>query len=1134
MSDEMYSFKLLSETSGSVDLFDDKTHEKIANTLYEIIKKESSEGVTIGLEGGWGSGKSTVVSILKQKLKSDPNVVFFYFDAWAHEGDPLRRVFLEALIDQVGDNNLCLNDIKERVSNRKRVSKIESKQTITSLGKRFALSAIFVPLGAAIISDTASHIGLQNLYGINWVFIAGLLLVLAPGWVALYYYFILNQKDISKWMFIQGESESTVTQEISEDEERSSIEFEKYFCKIINAIFQKNTECKLLIVVDNLDRVDAKDSLKIWSTLQTFLQRRSNDGNSNLQYSKIWTLVPYDEEGLANLWRQQSNGDQSPGKECASINNEKSEINVCAKSFFDKCFQLRVEVPKLILSGWESFSVENINIALTGWGQNDKDVILNVLKWTRDGVNDIPTPREIKTYINQVGLLRLHCDITISTTAIAYYAVQKYMRFQTNKEIERKIISNQLPLPSDKKLFDKGLSSEISGILFGVSTEKGQQLLLEPMIEKTLTLKDRDQLIMFCKTHNSAFWTVFDLHHNRINDFSILMKYSSSVRISFLDTDFKNCIHFIDHLKKASDELETLVFPTQEDVDEYVSTFYVLEKGNYDFTGIWKLLVTSLSVLIKAKEFNFIQGNRNLVALAGCLKQKPTQYALSGISIDNWSSWAKACASEKLSSFIYVKPVNGIFQEISALFTPGVAFPETMYDLVTYLVKAKETGWEKVITAIQSYVDWNQGNPSGTVFTIEIFKILAILTDSGTKAQKTIERILRAGSIYNLSYNLSSEGSERFLAYIIGVCLPNELESIAVPSAANSTTGLQQVRNFWKVENPEYSKFILSSSVVSQDFQYIWKLLLDLSNKLISSIIKEAVDAQNEQFFSFANTLERMKNAMTITGDDPEFSRRLARYFIKNGQIEKVIIDSKSINAELYSRELNIVAELSDNIELLKVLTLCLHDITKEQWEKSLADNSHLTSLLVTIKNKKAKIKLEDNLYEPLLGFLKQWISNAVSPDEVQIQELPEIIGVLKVSFSTQIKSRLATFLVEKHFNGNPYAVSNLINYIDVKSIISDHQKIIEECLEDSLRKAEKDRIEIIDLILSHKDCSTFTPSSQLKDIFRAPIEVLLESSDEKETIIINRIINVFKVDFNKSEIENKDEGDKSDSNPRT
>ena len=41
MSDEMYSFKLLSETSGSVDLFDDKTHEKIANTLYEIIKKES-------------------------------------------------------------------------------------------------------------------------------------------------------------------------------------------------------------------------------------------------------------------------------------------------------------------------------------------------------------------------------------------------------------------------------------------------------------------------------------------------------------------------------------------------------------------------------------------------------------------------------------------------------------------------------------------------------------------------------------------------------------------------------------------------------------------------------------------------------------------------------------------------------------------------------------------------------------------------------------------------------------------------------------------------------------------------------------------------------------------------------------
>ena len=52
----------------------------------------------IALEGGWGSGKSTVTRLLKSKLESDNNNFVWIFDAWAHEGDPLRRTFLERLL----------------------------------------------------------------------------------------------------------------------------------------------------------------------------------------------------------------------------------------------------------------------------------------------------------------------------------------------------------------------------------------------------------------------------------------------------------------------------------------------------------------------------------------------------------------------------------------------------------------------------------------------------------------------------------------------------------------------------------------------------------------------------------------------------------------------------------------------------------------------------------------------------------------------------------------------------------------------------------------------------------------------------------------------------------------------------
>src|SRR4030042_3717169 len=135
-----YKLKLLKEESVSEDLFEDKTHQKIAETLYEVIQNGSSEGITIGLEGGWGSGKSTVVSIMKKRLEeANNNTIYFYFDACAHEGDPLRRVFLESLIDQIGRDDDKLRDIKNKISNRKKISKIKSKQTVTALGRWMAL-----------------------------------------------------------------------------------------------------------------------------------------------------------------------------------------------------------------------------------------------------------------------------------------------------------------------------------------------------------------------------------------------------------------------------------------------------------------------------------------------------------------------------------------------------------------------------------------------------------------------------------------------------------------------------------------------------------------------------------------------------------------------------------------------------------------------------------------------------------------------------------------------------------------------------------------------------------------------------------------------------------------------------------
>ncbi|HIH74874.1 MAG TPA: NTPase, partial [Methanosarcina sp.] len=133
-----YAFNLLTDEIVDDDFFEDKTHENVAETLHKLIDSNDN-GFTIGLEGSWGSGKSTVISILKKKLNNS-SFHYFYFDAWAHEGDHLRRIFLESLISQLDVESEKLKELKEEISNRKRTTITNTKQYGTKLGKYLAAS----------------------------------------------------------------------------------------------------------------------------------------------------------------------------------------------------------------------------------------------------------------------------------------------------------------------------------------------------------------------------------------------------------------------------------------------------------------------------------------------------------------------------------------------------------------------------------------------------------------------------------------------------------------------------------------------------------------------------------------------------------------------------------------------------------------------------------------------------------------------------------------------------------------------------------------------------------------------------------------------------------------------------------
>lgn len=104
------------------DKFDGNSQQRLAESIAEHFKrndalpKEDALPRIIGVEGGWGSGKSNVVKLLKDKYLTKYH--FFEYDAWGHQEDLQRRSFLELLTEELIDKKILIGKSKSFVNNK--------------------------------------------------------------------------------------------------------------------------------------------------------------------------------------------------------------------------------------------------------------------------------------------------------------------------------------------------------------------------------------------------------------------------------------------------------------------------------------------------------------------------------------------------------------------------------------------------------------------------------------------------------------------------------------------------------------------------------------------------------------------------------------------------------------------------------------------------------------------------------------------------------------------------------------------------------------------------------------------------------------------------------------------------------
>ena len=505
-TEEICPTNLLDDSPADDDEFG--SHERVAEAIVKLLETENEGGKSIGLEGGWGSGKSTVVRLVENKLSRTKNDDFrvAVFDMWAHQDDPLRRTFLENLIERVQDfgwvNKSRWELRRDKLAKRRSEETTRVLPRLTLAGMLFAVTLLAIPVGSGLISAGATLLASKDAPG-DW---AGYFLLIGTigVFLPLFWYLIVaairklqnrsgeDGEGMSEFSALVTGQSSTKSHTIAtRTPDPTSVEFESEFRDLLDEALDPKKKRKLLLVVDNLDRVQPSDALAIWSTLQTFLGH--TDYKDGKWLNRLWVLIPYDRDAILRLW------DGSDGVESKAPNKTLTE------TFLDKTFQIRFRVPALLLTNWREFLHKVLKDALPNHQEEHFQDIYRTYGINGGLDKSPPKPRDLKIFANQIGALHRERQHDFELSHYACYVLLMKDVKNLHKDLISKIDQNLAT-----RIIGDHWRDVIAAIHFGVDEDEARQLLLRGPIETALAESDGQTLADLRTAHPEGFWAVLD------------------------------------------------------------------------------------------------------------------------------------------------------------------------------------------------------------------------------------------------------------------------------------------------------------------------------------------------------------------------------------------------------------------------------------------------------------------------------------------------------------------------------------------------------------------------------------------------------------------------------------------------
>lgn len=494
------------------DLLDGKSQDYVAKAIKKHMEEVDAEKNNvntlpriIGVEGTWGSGKSNMLLRLQDKLKS--NYYFFTYDAWGNQEDLQRRSILEQLTDDLIQKELLVKETEitildtdldqeptvKKCSWKRRLFTLVARKSTThdvtipkmeSSTKAFALmllvTAIIPTMMDAMKPDSAP----------SWYLFAILGATLLP-FIVFYICKKINKWTwCEMWKMYQTEGKTdTATYTISELEP-SVTEFRKWLNDLADSLIEG---MHLVIVFDNMDRLPREKVRQLWSSIQTFFAGKD--------YNKVWCIVPFDREHLANAFAEE---------------NAAAEKKLPLTNYFiEKTFPVVYRIPAPIITDYRGVFKDLFNKA---FGVRDEQDLINRCYRLK---HPTPNMREMISFINKCVSLCHTWENEIRLTSIALFELNKDIIFDDNKPDEVIVSGEYIGKFGSIIENDEKLPVEISSLVYGVPKKKSAQLPLKNLTEKALANKNASN---------------FDLYANEQQEFFVILdEVTSGMDSSYLD-----------------------------------------------------------------------------------------------------------------------------------------------------------------------------------------------------------------------------------------------------------------------------------------------------------------------------------------------------------------------------------------------------------------------------------------------------------------------------------------------------------------------------------------------------------------------------------------------------------------------